>query len=206
MRIITNNYQQLNPVPPYEAQQLFTLISQGDHTAFTKLVNLYWKRLFSQSLIYVKDTHKAQDITQEVFLTLWNGRENLGSIVQPEHYMFTITKNKIISAFRKKLELPMHDILASTAIQEGANAEEKITYKRLEQLIQQAAEQMPPQRRQVFELSRKEGLTYNQIAAEMKISRETVKGHMVKALASVRSFLQVNGDLILILLFTEIFF
>ena len=171
-------------------KDLFQQIANGDHDAFTRLVDRYWNNLYGQAMAYLKDSHKAQDVVQEVFLTIWKNRSSLSDIERPEHYLYTMARNRILSEFRKKLLIPIPDSMEQLQTASGAPADEQLTAKQLQELVQTVVDQMPPQRRAVFELSRQEGLKYEEIAARLGISRETVKGHMVKALAQVRTFIR----------------
>lgn len=141
-------------------------------------------------MAYLKDSHKAQDVVQEVFLTIWKNRSSLPDIERPQHYLYTMAKNRILSEFRKKLMIPIPDDVEQLQPATDLPADERLATKQLRELVQAAVNQMPPQRRAVFELSRQEGLKYEEIAARLGISRETVKGHMIKALAQVRTFIR----------------
>ncbi|WP_346316412.1 RNA polymerase sigma-70 factor [Chitinophaga sp. YIM B06452] len=169
---------------------IFQLVADGDHDAFTRLVDQYWNNLYGQAMAYLKDSHKAQDVVQEVFLAIWKNRDSLPGIERPEHYLYTMAKNRILSEFRKKLLSPIPDHIEQLQPASGSPADEQLAAKQLRELVQAVVDQMPPQRRVIFELSRQEGLKYEEIAARLGISRETVKGHMVKALAQVRTFLR----------------
>lgn len=124
----------------------------------------------------------------------------------PENYLFIITKNKIISEFRKKVEMPIADSQEDITVDHTLQPDEKLSHKRLMELVHEAVKRMPPQRKQVFELSRNEGMTYEAIAQQLGISRETVKGHMIKALASIRTFLRHNWEILAPILFFPYFF
>lgn len=171
-------------------KDIFLQIANGNHDAFTRLVDQYWNNLYGQAIAYLKDSHKAQDIVQEVFLTIWKNRASLPDIERPQHYLYTMAKNRILSEFRKKLLIPIPDGIEQLQPASDSPADEQLATKQLRELVQAAVDQMPPQRRMVFELSRQEGLKYEEIAARLGISRETVKGHMIKALAQVRTFMR----------------
>ncbi|MET3877341.1 RNA polymerase sigma-70 factor [Chitinophaga sp. OAE865] len=171
-------------------KDIFQQIANGDHDAFTRLADQYWNNLYGQAMAYLKDSHKAQDVVQEVFLTIWKNRSSLPDIERPQHYLYTMAKNRILSEFRKKLMIPIPDDVEQLQPATDLPADERLATKQLRELVQAAVNQMPPQRRAVFELSRQEGLKYEEIAARLGISRETVKGHMIKALAQVRTFIR----------------
>lgn len=174
----------------HKENDIFQQIANGDHNAFTRLVDQYWNNLYGQAMAYLKDSHKAQDVVQEVFLTIWKNRRSLSDIERPEHYLYRMARNRILSEFRKKLVIPIPDNIEQLQTASDSPADEQLAAKQLQELVQTVVDQMPPQRRTVFELSRQEGLKYEEIAARLGISRETVKGHMVKALAQMRTFIR----------------
>lgn len=174
----------------HKEKDIFQQIAESDHDAFTRLVDQYWNNLYGQAMAYLKDSHKAQDIVQEVFLIIWKNRNSLANIERPQHYLYTMAKNRILSEFRKKLLIPIPDGIEQVQRAPDSPADEQLATKQLLELAQVVIDQMPPQRRAVFELSRQEGLKYEEIAARLGISRETVKGHMVKALAQMRTFMR----------------
>lgn len=182
----------------YTDNELFKRIAQDDHPAFTELVERYWNNLYGQAIAYLKDSHKAQDIVQEIFLTIWNKRGTLLDVGKPDNYFFILTRNKIISELRKKLTVPISDDTEQMPQESNLLPDNLLAHKQLHGLIQTAIKQMPPQRKKVFELSRQEGLKYEEIADRLGISQETVKGHMIKALAFIRTFIRHHIGFLLI--------
>lgn len=184
----------------HTGKDLFERIGRDDHTAFRILVDRYRNNLYGQAMAYLKDSHKAQDIVQEVFLSLWQQRRSLGSVGQPENYLFTIARNKITDEFRKKLLLPLpsQDGQAQAAY---PAAEDIFYHKQLQLFIQAAVDRLPPQQKAVFELRRNEGLKYEEIASRLGISKDTVKGHLVKAMSFVRTAVRQRAGLFLFVYF-----
>lgn len=189
----------------YHEQELFKLVAQGDHPAFRVLVDRYWNNLYAQSMVYLKNSYKAQDIVQEVFLSVWKNKSSLLDVESPANYLFILTRNRIVSELRKKLTVGLEDHADIINRKTAALPDDILADKQLNELIQQAIRQMPPQRRAVFEMSRKEGLKYEEIAALLGISRETVKGHIIKALAFIRTFIRHHLQLLLIFFSAKFF-
>lgn len=178
---------------------LFRLIAEGDEAAFSQLMEKHWNLLYSQSLAYLKDRHKAQDLVQEVFLVLWKNRQKLVDVESPEDYLFIIARNKIFNEVRKKIALPLQDNIEEYIEEQPLHPHQQMDVAELDSLLQSAIQKLPPQCRRVFELSRKQGLTYEAIAGELGISRETVKAHMVKALSYLRQFVRPHIPCIILL-------
>jgi RNA polymerase sigma-70 factor (ECF subfamily) len=183
---------------------LFEQTAQGDHAAFGMLMEKYWNLLYSQALAYLKDAFKAEDLVQEVFLAIWKDRQKLSSVDSPEDYLFIIARNKIFNEARKRIMLPLLDTLGKYYAEEHG-PDQQLDAREANALLQSAINQLPPQRKRVFELSRNEGLTYEAIAGQLGISRETVKVQMVKALSFLRRAIRHHILLIIGVLF-KIFF
>lgn len=88
----------------HNENDLLQKVSEGNTSAFTSLVDGYWNQLYSHALAYVKNSEKAKEITQDVFLKIWQNRETLKEIKSFKNYLFIVGKNHIISAMRKKLQ------------------------------------------------------------------------------------------------------
>lgn len=161
----------------------------------------HWNLLYSQSLAYLKDSFKAQDLVQEVFLAVWKNRHKLPAVESPENYLFIIARNMIFNEVRKKIMLPLTENLENYYTEKQQQPDQVLDAREVNTLLQAAVSQLPPQRKRVFELSRNEGMTYEAIARHLGISRETVKVQMVKALAFIRQFIRYHLPIIFCLNF-----
>jgi len=138
----------------------------------------------------IKTEAQAQEITQEIFIKLWRHRDKLAPIEQPEAYIFAIAAHHTLDHIRKRLnENKMLQRLAARLSSAHNDTEEQLLLKDKEALVQQAIDQLPPQQKAVYLLSRQQGLSYEDIAREMDISPNTVRNHLVKALQSIRAWL-----------------
>jgi RNA polymerase sigma-70 factor (family 1) len=168
-------------------------VAQGDQAAFARLLRKHANNLYAQALAYTKSTHAARDIVQDVFLKIWDGRAKLGRIESFENYLYIMTRNRIISVMRKKLLEPVTDSLQEFIEETGPSAEQRLSLKQAEELLEKGIELLPPQRRAVFVLSRREGLSYAEIGERLGISPSTVKGHIIQALNFLREHFRRHG-------------
>jgi RNA polymerase sigma factor (sigma-70 family) len=135
-------------------------------------------------------------IVQEVFLKLWECRENIHTINNIEAWLYRLTENKTIDFLRKTAaDTRLKDAIWNKMQEIVNEAEICVAVKEYNQIIQKAISQLPPQRKLVYQLYKEEGLNYKQIADELHISRHTVKNHLFTAVRSVRNFLAKNGKL-----------
>lgn len=154
---------------------------------FADIFKTHEYRLYTLALRLTKSDLYAKDIIQEVFLKLWEQRDSLRSIENVEAWLYRLTENKVIDFLRKaaadgRLREKLWNKLPSQQQPEPA-----VEVKEYDYIIQQAIDQLPPQRKLIWYLNREEGLNYQQIANELHISRHTVKNQLSTALQTLRS-------------------
>ena len=187
-----------------EAKDLFKQFKSNDKNAITSLYNAYSRRLYNFAFAYLKTEEDAMDVVQEVFISIWNKRDTLNDDTNLEAYLFTVTKNSVISFFRKKTtEKEYLDYLYYKVVRQHSDNGEQYDYNHLSDRIRELTEQLPTQRKLIFKLSKEKGLSNKAIAEELNISIKTVEDHMTKARHFMKSQLTEYG--ILALLFYELF-
>lgn len=180
----------------YKEPALLQQIASGNEASFRSLVDLYWPRVYGHALAYTKSLPVAEELTQDVFMDLWNSREKLPGIENFANYLFIITRNRIFKAIRGKLEDT--DTLEDIHFAEDLWLPDHQTeYRETHSLLLKGIADLPPVRRRVFTMSRMEGKSYEEICQELNISRNTVKEHIVKALNFLRNYLVTHGHRIL---------
>ncbi|HET6993696.1 MAG TPA: RNA polymerase sigma-70 factor [Chitinophagaceae bacterium] len=186
--------------PLYNERELLICIADGDQKAFTRLVDMYWNKVYGHALAYTKSSPRAQEITQDVFLQVWIKRQTLSEVNDFNNFLFILGKNKIISSMRKKL-----DELAGKEpvdlLEDVLLPDRQLEYKQVYHQIMEAIENLPPTRKLVFKMSRIEGLTYEEISQRLNISRNTVKEHIVRGLSFIRTFIHTHAEMIFWLLY-----
>jgi RNA polymerase sigma-70 factor (ECF subfamily) len=180
-----------------DERQVLIAVAAGDKKAFQVLVEAYWSRVYYNTLTLVKTPVVAQDLTQDIFLKIWLQRDRLPEVENFKNYLYVVGRNKVIAAMRKKiLETADADM---TALREDLHApdlwlEGKDAYK----MLMEGVERLTPQQKLIFKLSRLEGLSHEQIAQKLGLSKNTVKVHMVIALNFLRGWLRDLGYLSLL--------
>ena len=178
--------------------ELLVLLSQGDHAAFQALFDQWWDTVYSTAFIYSKSVEISQDIAQEAFLYVWKERDKMIGVNNFRTYMISVARNmifrrlsriKLEEAYKRYLEGRVNPYRHST--QEHVDSRE--TYER----IQLAVNLLPPRQQQAYRLSREQGLSHDEIAAQMGVNKLVVKDYIVRALAFLRQYLQ-NSVMLLI--------
>lgn len=179
-------------ISPSTDQELFILIAHNDKSAFDKIFNSYKKRLSFFVLKITKSETLTEEVVQSTFIKLWTNRSTLDKIDNPKAYIFTIATNAALDHLKKKLhESNMRREVMRTAQElKHNNIEEMIFLNESQSILVRAIEQLPPQRQLIYNLSRNEGKNYQEIAEQLKISKNTVRNQLVEALRSLRSSMQ----------------
>ncbi len=159
--------------------RLLNLMQRGDTDALGVLYVRYSAQVRNFAMGFLQNEGDADDVTHDVFVNLWQQRDEISDIESLKAYLFTMTRNAIFSIFR-------HRRIAETYMAASSETEEKITTTDLLELVQLTIDSMPEQRRRIFTMNRFDHLTYDEIAGALGISRKTVEYHMSQALARLR--------------------
>jgi len=173
----------------YNEKELLCQVASGGQQAFAMLVDIYSAKIYAHVLTYIKNAPLAEEITQDIFLQLWKHRAELPGIGNFPGYLHVITRNRTISELRKKLDI-FSDAGMEDVEEDLLNPVQQLEYRQLSEVLLRGIELLPPRRKQVFRMSRFEGMSYDKIAAELGISKGTVNEHMVEALLFLRSYLR----------------
>jgi RNA polymerase sigma-70 factor (ECF subfamily) len=169
---------------------------------------LYWKYhevVYRNIMKLVKETVVAEDILQEVFIKLWEKRQEIKASQSVAGWLFVISFNLSVNYSRKKLrEQTFHQKLLALDPGEETGLDRKVMQEVQYHLLEQAIAELSPQRRRIVTLCKLEGKTYEEVANELNISRNTVKEHLSAAMVKLNDYIQKNAEhryLLLFLLF-----
>lgn len=178
---------------------LVAQLKESNEKAFRKLYDTYRTILYKYSYSMVSKKTYAEEIVQDVFLSLWLKRETLDPELSIRSFLFTVTRNKTISFLKKASN---NNKLREEIFYISQKSFDSIEYymreKELEKIKQQALDLLPPKRRLIFEMSREHGKSYEEIAIELGLSINTVRNQISIALETLRVFLSKNHDLYII--------
>lgn len=160
-----------------------------DEALFKELFEQYWERLFRFCYMHVKNDEHCREIVQDIFLSLWERRENLTIKESIAAYLFGAARLKIARYYRD-LSQNSHMPLPSDQAILSDETQEYIHFKDLNKALNQLIEKLPPRCREVYVLSREEGLKIPDIALKLQLSEKTVEAHLTKALKFIKVHLQ----------------
>ena len=178
-------------------QELLQELARDNEQAFKVLFDRYSKRLFSYISRFVKSDQVAEELVMDVFMKIWVGRELATQIKNFDSFLFRIAHNKSIDFLRSAArDLPLKELLwDQIQIASGEQADNPMLVQEFEEKIREAIGLLSPQRKKVYQLSREEELTHDQIAGKLNISKATVNNHIVEAQKFLRNYLSTNIEL-----------
>ena len=177
-----------------EERELILLLKQGSKDAFTALYKQYWKQVYNFSRLYLTSADAAEEVVQEVFIKIWETREFLREDDHFKGLLFIITRNLILNRHRKNVNEDFYKVTVLAALEEPYDVEEEIDAHNLQEYIDRLIDELPPRRREIFNLSRKEQKSYKEIAILLNISEKTVENQISEAL----KYLKKNITLLLL--------
>ena len=186
--------------------ELITLLKKGDMAAFDEIYNKYCHRLFNFVVRYLKQKEDTEEVVQEVFIKIWESRRNIDIYSSFESFLFSITYNTTISLLRKRLiDKKSRDYLKSfQEITTKENVIDRLQYDDLNNHVESLLNKLTSRQKQIYKLSREQGLSHKEIAQKLSISESTVKNHLVSVLKIIRS--GINNGTTSNLLFIFMFF
>ena len=182
--------------------KLFSNVAAGDKEAYSSVFNRYYDRIFNVALRYCKIQHLAEDITQQVFVILWERRAELAGIQSPEAWLRVIARNQAGNVLKKEAVRKKYRTYITELFEEEKETPlHLLISKQNDAIIEKAISNLTPRQQEIFKMSRLQAATYAEIAAHLAISKETVKEHMANALKVIRASLsEIKKELLIILL------
>lgn len=170
---------------------LFARIRHNDKQAFDLLFRKYYTPMCRFALKLNGSEAAAEEAVQEVFIYLWEQRHHLTVSKSVVNYLFQSIKNKVYEHFRKvQTRVKYEEEYVSISQNPDDSAEKQLDDYQISCLIWNAVDQLPEKCREIFQLSRDEGLTYNEIAEHLHVSPKTVENQMGIAFKKLREILQ----------------
>ena len=166
-------------------------LSEGDQRAYRVVFEHYYPRIWEFVRRIVKSESLAEDITQDIFVKIWERREIFGVEVHSfSKYIYIMSRNAALNALRhNNRTTPLADDSTIKEKQSSSSFEESYYAQEKELIIRLTVCRMPEQRRRIFEMSRYMGMDNQTIATTLNISKKTVENHLTLALKTLRSVL-----------------
>lgn len=176
-------------------------IKYGEKEAYEQLFKRYAPRIFNFSLTYLKNNADAEELVQDVFMKVWEKRVTLDAGQNIKAYLFKIAVNTIYDFIRRKnIETSFNEFTLANSQNSSNSTWDTVVYNEMQTRINNLISEMPEQRRRVFHLSKKKGLTNDQIAQKLNLSKRTVENQLYRAISFLKENLK-NESLVLLFFF-----
>lgn len=176
-------------------------LKEGDEKSYNILVDKYGDRLYAYILSLSNDPILSQDILQNVFLKIWTKRQYINIIKSIESYLFRTAYNEFINQYKRKRATMVLEQKYFRALEKATENFKEDSYEKLYDMVNSEIENLPPKCKQVFILSRKEGLSNTEISNYLNVSIKSVEAHITKAFSVLRKKLGEKIEIALFMLF-----
>jgi RNA polymerase sigma-70 factor (family 1) len=178
-------------LPNMPVKALFEAIAQNDERAFKMLFDLYKSRTYAVAFKLTKQAYASEEITQDVFISIWVSRAQLAHVKNAEAYIYTVIYNKVSRYLKKESNQERILQLSIWNTKPYSNETEETVFAHDQQkLLGEAVQQLSPQKKLMYELHEVQGKSYDEIAKTLDLSPHTVKSHVLQALKFLRNCLK----------------
>jgi len=186
----------INEISKKQDKELVELLIGSSQEAFGELYARFKERLLYLCKRYLKNEADSEDVVHDVFLQLWETRHSLNSEMSFAAYVQKITKNYTIDKLR---HVDVHSRFAKNTLMNVADStnetENTIIDNDYAELLKELIENLPPRQKEIYRLSRIEGLSYKEISKLLQISIPAVQKHASIALNKIKEHLQQHADI-----------
>jgi RNA polymerase sigma-70 factor (ECF subfamily) len=185
---------------PQDDNYFFLLVRQDDRPAFDVLFRKYYVQLCGFAYTFLHSRETAEEIVQEVFIRFWEQRRQININTSFLSYLYTSVKNQSVNELRKRNIRKQYENEYAKADMENEDViQDENTTGKIKKAVESACKKLPSKCREIFELSRNDGLTYEEIAEYLNISKKTVENQMGIAFQKLRQQLEPFLHLLLTL-------
>lgn len=181
--------------------KLIALLKKGDENAYAFLVETYNHKLCLYANSLMNDIPLSEDIVQNVFIKVWEGRHNLKPDFSIKSYLYKSVYNACISQYKKNQSVTALEKKYIEGLEHIIEDKDEDALEKLIGLVKEAIQELPPKCKEVFLLSKKEGLTNIEISEHLNLSKNTIERHINMAFSRIRKNVGNKTDTILFLLF-----
>ncbi len=182
--------------------ELLPALKKGDQSAFSEIYDRYWKGLYRSANNILQNPEAAEDVLQDVFLSLWQRRSEV-EINSLKAYLYQALRFSVLKAIRnQKTDQQFYERLANVTTE--IIAENPMLFKEQQYLIQNLIDRLPEDCKETFRLSREENMTYKQIASYLNISEKTVEKRISKSLKAIRGGLNLEICLAILISYNQL--
>lgn len=187
---------------PITEKEELELLRNASVQSFEHLYHEYSGKLYNFLMKVSKgDSYIAEELVQRTFIKVWETKEYVNPEKSFISYLCTIAKNMLLNEYEHQtIQFVYQEYVRVNAADEDRSTEKQVDKNLLEDYIDKLAEQLPPKRREIFILSRKEGLSNKKISERLHITESTIETQLSKALVFMKTQIQKHYEVILAIL------
>lgn len=171
----------------FKLEKVLKELSEEQESSLEELFNYYYPRLYDFSKSFLKLEQGIDDILQEVFIRIWHRRKNISDPGTFNSYIFTITRNLLLNELRRRLNhTNLKEEIRKLSIAQEYTASGEPEYIDFKNRVDKLISELPERQKEVFILSRTEGMSHKEIASKLQISTKTVEYHISLAIKSLK--------------------
>ncbi|WP_298734213.1 sigma-70 family RNA polymerase sigma factor [uncultured Chitinophaga sp.] len=181
----------------FDDHKLLSLLQDGNASAFDVLYNRYWDRVLSLAFRKTGDLMEAENIVQDVFVSLWKRRDSLHINGDFSNYLFIAIKYRVLKTLAKKAAASPVDLDSVKSAPLTTSPHEYLEFEEIRERLEMVISQLPEKSRLVYQL-KNEDKSYKEIAAELNLSEKAVDAHLLRVRRKLRTaFGSFLGDFLL---------
>ncbi|HWW42521.1 RNA polymerase sigma-70 factor [Pedobacter sp.] len=172
----------------HNEKDLLQQLIAGDERGFAGLYDLYSPSIQKFILRYVNSSPLSEDLTQEVFIKIWENRAILADVKSFKAYLFVTARNHTLNSMKVifRSEIAIGEVVDSF-VHLRNETEEQLMHKEYLVFLRKILDSLPERTREIFRLCRDQEKSYDEVAKSLNISRNAVKNHMVQSMKVLRS-------------------
>ncbi len=183
-------------IADYNEKTMLAMVATGNRIAFTKLYTAQLPHLYRYIFLFTKSREETEEILQEIFIKIWENREKLAAIESLKDYLFRMAKNKLLDKIRhQQIRQKVLSEIKRTKDITASTTSDQCAYREYYHIVQQAIEKLPPKRKLIFRLNIENGLSQDEIATQLNISKSVVKKQLYSASHFVRQYLFEHSEI-----------
>jgi len=167
-------------------RQLVSRLKLGDKKAFEEIFRKYREKIYYFAIRYYNSAEDAENVVQDVFIKLWDERENVKEELSLNNYIYTIAKNHLFNIQRKKINEKAYRNYIVEHLVQTPNLENEMIYADLKESIDKIIDELPAQRKKVFVMGNLDGLSNKEVASALNLSVRTIEVHKSLALQALK--------------------
>lgn len=194
----------MNEYKALTEKELIILLQQNDEQALRALYERHVKPLHYFILRIAKSKQLAEDVVQDVFLKIWDNRNQINPAQPFKTFLYTVAKRHLLNLLKRiQHETLILDEMRRYTAPIEHTTELQLDYSESNELLNEAIEKLPPQCKAVFQRVKIQGMAYKEAAADLGIMEGTVHAQMVKALRLIKEYITLKNAIILLIAYLK---